>query len=139
MFKPLASSFKDTGNDEMTISDDTDRPNKKVKTGEPSSTGVSFGQALLQQATPRISIPQSETALTSVKELRSEVVARRNEGERVFHCFVMVSNSQLICMHPDLEALVKNHVFVGVVGPDQPLSAVQHHQKLLLVNHVSLA
>lgn len=39
----------------------------------------------------------------------------------------------------DLDVLFKNHVFVGVLGPDQPLSAVQHHQKLLLVNHVSMA
>jgi hypothetical protein len=38
-----------------------------------------------------------------------------------------------------LEAIVKNHVFVGVADLQGSLSMLQHHQKLFLINHASLS
>lgn len=110
MFQPIATP---------TSMNDSERLSKRRKGEEEHGEEPPRRQSTLQhQAAPRVSIPQSETALTSVKELRKEVIERKNA---------------------ELDALIKNHVFVGVVGPDQPLSAVQHQQKLLLINHVAIA
>ena len=38
-----------------------------------------------------------------------------------------------------LEAVIKNHIFVGVADLDSSLSMIQHQTKLYLVNHSSLA
>jgi len=39
----------------------------------------------------------------------------------------------------ELDTLFKNHVFVGLVGPDSPLSLVQHEKNLYQVNHSAVA
>ena len=119
--------------------DSSERPTKRERTVDKAKAGGTIAPASMQQAAPRISIPQSETALTSIRDLRTEVIARKNEGELTRSLKSRSSKSLLTPGFTDLDALVKNHVFVGVVGPDQPLSAIQHQQKLLLVNHVSLA
>ncbi|BGP19480.1 DNA mismatch repair protein Mlh1 [Rhodosporidiobolus nylandii] len=65
----------------------------------------------------RVRIAQSECALTSVRQLRKEVIDGRHEG---------------------LDQIVKNHIFVGVADLDT-WSMLQHQTKLYLVNHSALA
>jgi len=40
---------------------------------------------------------------------------------------------------PVLDQLFKNHIFIGLIGPDKPISAIQHETKLYLVNHDAVA
>lgn len=40
---------------------------------------------------------------------------------------------------PELDTIVKNHIFVGVADLGGSLSMLQHQTKLYLVNHGSLA
>ncbi|KPV72610.1 uncharacterized protein RHOBADRAFT_29774 [Rhodotorula graminis WP1] len=66
----------------------------------------------------RVRIAQSECALTSVKQLRKEVLEARHQG---------------------LEDVVKNHIFVGVADYATSQSAIQHGTKLYLANHAVFA
>jgi len=38
-----------------------------------------------------------------------------------------------------LNTIFSDHVFVGLVGPDSPLSLIQHGKKLFQVNHTAVA
>ncbi|EPQ29322.1 uncharacterized protein PFL1_03077 [Pseudozyma flocculosa PF-1] len=61
-------------------------------------------------------IPESDIALTSVRELRAEIQKRRHGG---------------------LADIVHNHSFVGVADLDRSLSLLQHETRLYLVGHAA--
>ncbi|KAF8518047.1 hypothetical protein BU17DRAFT_66740 [Hysterangium stoloniferum] len=63
-------------------------------------------------------IKESDCILTSVRNLRADVVRGRHEG---------------------LTEILEKHVFVGIVDLHKCLSLVQHATKLYLINHGSLA
>ncbi|SCZ97076.1 BZ3500_MvSof-1268-A1-R1_Chr4-2g06975 [Microbotryum saponariae] len=71
----------------------------------------------LQKATS-VKIPQSQTTLRSIRELRQEVLDRADK---------------------DLDAIVKGHIFVGVADLRSHLSLIQHRTKLYSVNHAALS
>lgn len=61
---------------------DSDRPSKRRKTADGAE--VETSQQVENQQAVRVKIPQSDTILTSIKELRAEVVERNDEGESVY-------------------------------------------------------
>ncbi|KAF8526511.1 DNA mismatch repair protein MutL [Hysterangium stoloniferum] len=63
-------------------------------------------------------IKESDCILTSVRNLRADVIRGRHEG---------------------LTEILEKHVFVGIVDLHKCLSLVQHATKLYLINHGSLA
>ena len=42
-------------------------------------------------------------------------------------------------LYSALHDILRNHTFVGLIGPDQPLSAIQHETNLYLVQHAAVA
>lgn len=58
---------------------DSDRPSKRRKTVD--GADVAPSQQVESQQAVRVKIPQSDTVLTSIKELRAEVIERSDEGE----------------------------------------------------------
>ncbi|KAG8873304.1 DNA mismatch repair protein [Tulasnella sp. 331] len=75
-----------------------------------------------EDATPssrsREDIPDSQCALSSIKDLRDGVIKRRHGG---------------------LADILANHIFVGIVDMRLGVSLVQHSTKLYLLNHGVLA
>lgn len=59
------------------VEDDKHRPSKRRK----SEHGVAEAEMVENQQAVRVKIPQSDTVLTSVKELRQEVIERNDAGE----------------------------------------------------------
>ncbi|CEH14557.1 DNA mismatch repair protein-MLH1 family [Ceraceosorus bombacis] len=62
-------------------------------------------------------VAESECSLTSVRELRAQIVKVR---------------------HVALTEVLKNHTFVGVVDPTMALTLIQHETKLYLINHAAI-
>lgn len=81
--------------------------------------------------------------LTSIKDLRAQVVAKKHSGEsnnitsRFFAA--LLTRSSFLLDVSGLTDLVQNHKFVGIVDYDLSLSAVQHSTKLYLINHAAVA
>ncbi|KAK4052806.1 DNA mismatch repair protein Mlh1 [Microbotryomycetes sp. JL201] len=92
----------------------------KVHQDNSSSDKVAVERTPTQLTSPkkqpllRIKIPQSESALTSIKELRRDVIRNKDD---------------------EMDALFKNHVFVGVVDVAQSLSMLQYRTGLYMFNH----
>ncbi|SCV69555.1 BQ2448_2575 [Microbotryum intermedium] len=84
---------------------------------EEESHSTSTARPELQKATS-VKIPQSQTTLRSIRELRQEVLDRVDK---------------------DLDAIVKGHIFVGVADLRSHLSLIQHRTKLYSVNHAALS
>ncbi|PWN52715.1 DNA mismatch repair protein MutL [Violaceomyces palustris] len=64
-----------------------------------------------------VRIPESGCTLTSVRELRTEILKARHGG---------------------LTEALRNHTFVGVADLERDLSLLQHETKLYLVNHAAI-
>ncbi|GAA6046741.1 hypothetical protein JCM3770_003144 [Rhodotorula araucariae] len=96
-----------------------DRASKKRKSDhDPAFAAQLAAEQAAAQRSARVRIAQSECALTSVRQLRKEVLDAR---------------------HEDLEAIVKGHIFVGVADLATAQSMIQHRTKLYLANHAILA
>lgn len=97
-----------------------DRPTKRRK--GPSDHDPEFATLLAKessvQAASRARIAQSDCDLTSIRELRADVIKRR---------------------HQELDQILKGHIFVGVADLGSSLSMLQHQTKLYLVNHASVS
>ncbi|KAG8792592.1 DNA mismatch repair protein [Serendipita sp. 398] len=78
------------------------------------------GNAQVEAPVPSRSkeISESVCRLTSVLELRSEV---------------------LVGQHRGMTEIIKEHIFVGIADYERCLSLIQHETKLYLVNHAALA
>ncbi|BGP42915.1 DNA mismatch repair protein Mlh1 [Rhodotorula kratochvilovae] len=117
---PSASTSKAraaTGEEDEEGADD--RPSKKRKSDhDPAFAAQLAAEEAAAQRSARVRIAQSECALTSVRQLRKEVLEAR---------------------HLDLEAIVKGHIFVGVADLATAQSMIQHQTKLYLANHGLLA
>jgi DNA mismatch repair protein MLH1 len=117
--------------------DEQDRPSKRRKSDH--DYDVSSQLANESQQAVRAKIAQSETDLTSVIELRKEVVERCDAGA----WFVASDMGERVAdggeRRTGLEAIVKGHIFVGVADLQGSLSMLQHRTKLYLVNHASLS
>ncbi|POY75927.1 hypothetical protein BMF94_1011 [Rhodotorula taiwanensis] len=98
--------------------DDGDRPTKVRKSDHDPAFAQRLAADQTAQNRARIRIAQSECALTSVKQLRKEVIEAR---------------------HEDLDAIIKNHIFVGVVDLVSCQSTIQHQTKLYMIGHARLA
>lgn len=121
MFTPhLSSNAVGPGEAEGGGEGETERPTKRRK-GQ-SDHDPQFAARLAKEARDhavvRARISQSECELTSVRDLRDQVVARR---------------------HNELDQIIKNHIFVGVADASSGLSMVQYQTKLYLVNHASVS
>ncbi|GAA5914914.1 hypothetical protein JCM6882_008108 [Rhodosporidiobolus microsporus] len=106
---------------------DEDRPSaakkKKMKHPHQSDHDPEFARRLAaEQAagvrSARVRIAQSECALTSVRQLRKEVVEGR---------------------HEELDKIIKNHIFVGVADLASSRSMIQYQTKLYIIDHSSFA
>ncbi|TNY23865.1 hypothetical protein DMC30DRAFT_443994 [Rhodotorula diobovata] len=98
---------------------ESDRPSKKRKSDhDPAFAAQLAAEQAAAQRSARVRIAQSECALTSVKQLRKEVLEARHKG---------------------LEDVVKGHIFVGVADFATCQSAIQHLTKFYLANHALLA
>lgn len=82
-------------------------------------------------------IAQSECALTSVRQLRKEVIEARHEGALLLHMDCLAEGADVRRV-AGLDALIKGHIFVGVADLDSCISMIQHQTKLYLVNHASI-
>ncbi|KAM0786908.1 hypothetical protein ACM66B_002332 [Microbotryomycetes sp. NB124-2] len=117
MFMPLATTKTESSRKRSVDS----RPTQDVgnREGEDSDRAV-VERTPTQLTSPRkqpllrVKIPQSETALTSIKELRQEVIREKDE---------------------EMDTLFKNHVFVGVVDVPQSLSMLQFRTGLYMFDH----
>ncbi|KAG8969768.1 DNA mismatch repair protein, partial [Tulasnella sp. 427] len=63
-------------------------------------------------------VPESQTTLVSINDLRAEVMKKRHGG---------------------FSEIVEKHTFVGVVDLKLSLALIQHSTKLYLINYGSLA
>ncbi|GAA5836737.1 hypothetical protein JCM9279_007643 [Rhodotorula babjevae] len=109
-------STDDAGADDR---DADDRPSKKRKSDhDPAFAAQLVAEQSTAQRSARVRIAQSECALTSVKQLRKEVLEARHQG---------------------LEDIVKNYMYVGLADLATSISAVQHSTGLYLANHAKLA
>ncbi|GAA5824837.1 hypothetical protein JCM11251_005364 [Rhodosporidiobolus azoricus] len=110
------------GDDEGAAEDRPSAPKKKKRTHQSDHDPTFAAQLAAEQAasarSARVRIAQSECALTSVRQLRKEVVEGR---------------------HEELDKIVKNHIFVGVADIASSRSMIQHQTKLYIVNHSSFA
>ncbi|GAA5899640.1 hypothetical protein JCM8208_000614 [Rhodotorula glutinis] len=105
--------------DSVDNADNDDRPSKKRKSDhDPAFAAQLAAEQSTAHRSARVRIAQSECALTSVKQLRKEVLEARHQG---------------------LEDVVKGHIFVGIADHDTTRSMVQHGTKLYLANHARLA
>ncbi|BGP57805.1 DNA mismatch repair protein Mlh1 [Rhodotorula sphaerocarpa] len=95
-----------------------ERPTKMRKSDHDPAFAARLAADQAAQTRARIRIAQSECALTSVKQLRKEVIEARHEG---------------------LDAIIKGHIFVGVVDLVSCQSVIQHQTKLYLIGHARLA
>lgn len=80
-------------------------------------------------------IQMTKCNLASVQQLRKGVENTVHHGPYV----VISLGKQKLTFGPELQKVINNHTFVGVVGPDRPESLIQHETKLFLLNHVHLA
>ncbi|GJN93144.1 hypothetical protein Rhopal_006191-T1 [Rhodotorula paludigena] len=113
---------------ERALDDDEEDRGDEARDGEPaakkrkSDHDPEFAQQLAaeqaRQTSARVRIAQSECALTSVKQMRKEVIEERHDG---------------------LEAIIKGHIFVGIADLATSQSMIQHQTKLYLVNHSAIA
>ncbi|GEM10824.1 DNA mismatch repair protein MLH1 [Rhodotorula toruloides] len=103
--------------DPATNGDEDDRPSKKRKSDHDPAFATQLAAEQAAQKSARVRIEQSECALTSVRQLRKEVVEARHEG---------------------LDTLIKGHIFVGVADLDTCKSMIQHQTKLYIVDHAAL-
>ncbi|GAA5876805.1 hypothetical protein JCM3774_003478 [Rhodotorula dairenensis] len=94
------------------------RPSKVRKSDHDPAFAARLAADQAAQARARVRIAQSECALTSVKQLRKEVIEARHEG---------------------LDAIIKGHIFVGIVDTVLCQSMIQHQTKLYLVQHAAIA
>lgn len=116
--------------------DDGDRPTKVRKSDHDPAFAQRLAADQTAQNRARIRIAQSECALTSVKQLRKEVIEARHEGEPRVLQSVDTSTDHL---NADLDAIIKNHIFVGVVDLVSCQSMIQHQTKLYMIGHARLA
>ncbi|BGO94970.1 hypothetical protein NBRC10512_003870 [Rhodotorula toruloides] len=118
MFPTLpASSNSRTGDKTREAADDDDRPSKKRKSDHDPAFATQLAVQQAKQKSARVRIAQSECALTSVRQLRKEVVEARHEG---------------------LDALIKGHIFVGVADLVTRKSMIQHQTKLYIIDHAAI-
>lgn len=97
---------------------DEARPSKVRRSDHDPAFAARLAADQAAQARARVRIAQSECALTSVKQLRKEVIEARHEG---------------------LDAIIKGHIFVGIVDTVLCQSMLQHQTKLYLVQHAAVA
>ncbi|TKA52333.1 hypothetical protein B0A53_04801 [Rhodotorula sp. CCFEE 5036] len=97
---------------------DEARPSKVRRSDHDPAFAARLAADQAAQARARVRIAQSECALTSVKQLRKEVIEARHEG---------------------LDAIIKGHIFVGIVDTNLCQSMLQHQTKLYLVQHAAIA
>lgn len=116
MFTPQPSS--DAAAPEVEA--ELERPTKRRKGGSDHDPqfAARLAKEAREQAAVRAKIAQSDCELTSIRELRAEVVDRR---------------------HDELDQIIKNHIFVGVADVNAGLSMVQFQTKLYLINHASIS
>lgn len=111
---------------------------ENVQGNEDEDPGYAASLATTERAqNVKSRIPESECMLTSVRELRAEVIKRRHVGESS----AFVIGHQLLTLGPPFSALtdiLQNHTFVGVVDVELGISLLQHSTKLYLVNHSAL-
>jgi len=125
------------GNDEDDWDDGVDWKGQDVEVELPSaaevgakSRGVGAGGV----------IKEVVCNLTSIKDLRAQVIAKKHTGELNFIMPCFFSRvSEWPSLSTALTDLVQNHKFVGIVDYDLSLSAVQHSTKLYLINHAAIA
>lgn len=120
-----------------------ERPTKRRK----SDHDPAFAQELAKEnqsaglgGSGRIKIVQSECLLKSVRDLRKEVVEGAHAG--MFVAFLKWSSELMLdyrLMMEGLEAIVKNHIFVGIADLEGSLTMLQHQTKLYLVNHAAIS
>ncbi|CEQ39385.1 SPOSA6832_00914, partial [Sporobolomyces salmonicolor] len=105
-----------------TLDDDEDtqgdRPSKRRKSDHDPEFARLLVEEEMKQKASRVRLAQSDCALTSVRQLRQEVLHERNEA---------------------LDTLFKNHSFVGVADLDHSVTLIQHQTKLYLINHTAIA
>ncbi|GAA5969281.1 hypothetical protein JCM3765_002311 [Sporobolomyces pararoseus] len=93
------------------------RPAKKKVRSDHENPG--FAKAVAEEQArqmklARVRISQSECSLTSVKNLRNQIIEERNE---------------------ELDQLFKNHIFVGIADLQTGRSLIQHQTELYLIKH----
>ncbi|GAA5960575.1 hypothetical protein JCM21900_002848 [Sporobolomyces salmonicolor] len=96
----------------------SDRPSKRRKSDHDPEFARLLVEEEMKQKASRVRLAQSDCALTSVRQLRQEVLNERNEA---------------------LDTLFKNHSFVGVADLDHSVTLIQHQTKLYLINHTAIA
>lgn len=118
-----------------------ERPTKMRKSDHDPAFAARLAADQAAQTRARIRIAQSECALTSVKQLRKEVIEARHEGGLPPDLLLLVSPSAdfLPSAHTGLDAIIKGHIFVGVVDLVSCQSVIQHQTKLYLIGHARLA
>lgn len=80
-------------------------------------------------------IKESECLLTSVKNLRQNVIKSKHRREYVCDSNYLPNEAS----HLELTEILEKHTFVGIVDTHKCLSLIQHSTNLYLVNHSSLA
>ncbi|BGP34824.1 DNA mismatch repair protein Mlh1 [Rhodotorula toruloides] len=115
---PAASTSGAGSKTREAADDDDDRPSKKSKSDHDPAFATQLAAEQAAQKSARVRVAQSECALTSVRQLRKEVVEARHEG---------------------LDALIKGHIFVGVADLDTCKSMIQHQTKLYIVDHAAIS
>ncbi|GAA5865798.1 hypothetical protein JCM1840_006251 [Sporobolomyces johnsonii] len=95
-----------------------ERASKRRKSDHDPEFARLLAEEETKQKASRIRLAQSDCALTSVRQLRQEVLDERNEA---------------------LNTLFKNHTFVGVADLDHSVTLIQHQTKLYLINHTAIA
>ncbi|GAA6049587.1 hypothetical protein NBRC10513_005927 [Rhodotorula toruloides] len=113
---PTTSTIR-AGDKTREAADDQDRSSKKRKSDHNPAFASQLAAEQAAQKSARVRIAQSECALTSVRQLRKEVVEARHEG---------------------LDALIKGHIFVGVADLETCKSMIQHQTKLYIVDHAAI-
>ncbi|GAA5984671.1 hypothetical protein JCM10908_003452 [Rhodotorula pacifica] len=112
------ASIAEDGVDIATGEADASRATKVRKSDHDPAFAARLAAEQAAEARARVRIAQSECALTSVKQLRKEVIEARHEG---------------------LDAIIKGHIFVGIVDVVLCQSMIQHQTKLYLIQHAAVA
>ncbi|GAA5990002.1 hypothetical protein JCM5350_002364 [Sporobolomyces pararoseus] len=116
--KERAPTKYDEGGDLVVDGEEEEsRPAKKKVRSDHENPG--FAKAVAEEQArqmklARVRISQSECTLTSVKNLRNQVIEGRNE---------------------ELDQLFKNHIFVGIADLQTGRSLIQHQTELYLIKH----
>ena len=81
-------------------------------------------------------IEESKCSLTSIKEMRDAIIKEKHIRTLIYlSTYVLMTEGPSI----ELDDIIKNHTFVGIVDLEQCISMVQHSTELYLLNHDSLA